>query len=96
MNAFHRILIGALLALAGVAGAGFALQRQAAAALREEIALLRDEQRALVRLRAENEKLQSAQPPAAEVERLRADRLAVLRLRSEIEAMQARADKRSP
>lgn len=85
-----------MLALAVVAGAGFALQRQAAAALREEIVLLRDEQRALARVRAENEKLKAAQIPAAEVERLRADRLAVLRLRTEIEAMQARAAKRAP
>ncbi len=85
-----------LLALAVVAGAGFALQYQAAEALRQEIALLRDEQRALVRLRAENEKLKALQTPATEVERLRADRLAVLRLRTEIEAMQARAEKRAP
>lgn len=85
-----------MLALTVVAGAGYVLQRQAAAALRAEIALLRDEQRALARVRAENEKLKAAQIPAAELERLRADRLAVLRLRTEIEAMQARAAKRAP
>lgn len=96
MSASHRIVIGAMLALAVVAGVGFALQRQAAAALREEIALLRDEQRALARLRAENEKLKAVQIPAAELERLRADRLAVLRLRTEIEALQTRAASRAP
>lgn len=96
MRASHRIVIAALLALAVVAGAGFALQRQAAEALRQEIALLRDEQRALARLRAENEKLKASQVPAAELERLRADRLAVLRLRTEIEGMKTRAEKRAP
>jgi len=85
-----------LLVLAVVAGAGFALQRQAAEALREEIALLRDEQRALARVRTEHETLKAAQIPVAEMERLRADRLAVLRLRTEIEAMQARAAQRAP
>jgi Tfp pilus assembly protein PilN len=90
----HRWLSIALLALALVAGAGFALQRQSAAALQEEIALLRDEQRQLARLRADNERLRAAETPAVEVERLRADRAALVRLRTEIEEMKTRAEKR--
>ncbi len=85
-----------MLALAAVAGVSFALQRQSAAALQQEIALLRDNERKLALLRAENERLRAAQTPAAELERLRADRAALLRLRTEIEAMRARAEKRAP
>ncbi len=92
MRASHGIAV-ALLALAIVAGAGFALQRQAAEALRQEIALLRDAQRAVAQVRAENEKLKASQPAPAEIERLRADRAAMLRLRAEIDALQARTQK---
>lgn len=91
----HRWISLALLALAIVAGAGFALQRQAASALQQEIALLRSESRELERLRAENERLKAAQAPLAEVERLRADHTAMVRLRADIEDMKARADKRA-
>ena len=74
-----------LFALAVVAGAEWWLQRQVAAQLRGEIALLRDEQRALVRLRVENQRLTAAQPPATELKTLRADHDAVGRLRDEME-----------
>lgn len=80
-----RWLSGLFLALALVAGAALWLQRQAAADLREEIGLLREEQRELTRLRAENRRLAAAQPSPAELSNLQADRAAVLRLRAEIE-----------
>lgn len=76
-----------LLALAVVAGAALLLQRQSAAQLREEIAVLRDEHRRLEQLRAENAKLTAAQTPSAELERLRADHAAVQQLRAEIERL---------
>jgi hypothetical protein len=80
-----RWLSALLLALALAAGAALWLQRQAAAQLRDEIALLREQNRELARLRAENRRLAAALPPAAELERLRADHAAVFRLRGEIE-----------
>ncbi len=89
-----RWLSALLLALAVVAGASWWLQRQATAQLRGELALLRDEQRELARLRAENQRLAAALPAAVELERLRADHAAVLQLRAEIDrardALQAR------
>ncbi|MBI4623853.1 MAG: hypothetical protein HY736_11645 [Verrucomicrobia bacterium] len=87
-----RWLSALLLALACVAGASLWLQRQAAAALRDEIVLLREENRELARLRAENRRLVAAQAPAAELERLRADRAAIVRLRGEIEKLKAKTD----
>ncbi len=90
-----RWLSALLLALALVAGAALLLQRQIAAQLRDEIALLRDENRTLARLRAEHERLTAAQIPAAELERLRADRAAVVQLRAEIEQLKARTDERA-
>jgi len=80
-----RWLSALLLALALVAGAALWLQRQAAEALRGEIALLREENRDLAKSRAENQRLAAALPSAAELERLRADHAAVARLRREIE-----------
>lgn len=80
-----RWLSALLLALALAAGAALWLQREAAAQMRGEIALLREENRELARLRAENQRLAAALPPAAEVDRLRADRAAVVSLRGEIE-----------
>ena len=84
-----RWLSALLLALAVVAGAALWLQRQAAAQLRDEIALLSAESRQLAGLRAENSKLTGAQVSAAELERLRADRAAVVQLRGEIEKLKA-------
>ncbi len=80
-----RSLSAVLLALALVAGAALWLQWQTTDNLRSEIQLLREEQRELVRLRAENQRLAATQPDAAELTRLRADRSAVMRLRGEIE-----------
>jgi Tfp pilus assembly protein PilN len=87
-----RWLSALLLALAVVAGAALLLQRQATAQLRDEIALLRDENRELARLRAENKRLAAVLPVATELEQLRADRAAVVRLRGEIEKLKARTD----
>ena len=83
-----------LLALALGAGAGWLVQWQMAAQLREEIVLLRDDQRDLARLRADHRRLVAAQVSEAELARLRADRAAVVRLRGEIENLQARAEQK--
>jgi hypothetical protein len=90
----HRWLFVLLFAFAVVAGAAWWLQRQSAAQLREEIALLHDESRRLAELRAENARLVAAQPPAAEIDRLRADRAAVVQFRGEIEKLKAGLDAR--
>lgn len=87
-----RWLSALLLVLALVAGGALLLQRQAAAQLQGEIALLRGEHRDLARLRAENQRLTAAQLPAAELARLRDDHAAVMRLRGEIEKLKAKAD----
>ena len=84
-----------LLIVAIGAGVTWWLQAQEAAALRAEVALLRDERSELARVRAENLRLTTEQPPAAEIERLRADRAATLRLRAEIEALKAAAETRA-
>lgn len=89
-----RWLSALLLGLAVVAGAGWLLQRQSAAQLRDELALLRDDSHRLAHLRAENAKLLAAQPPAAELERLRSDHAAVMQLRSEIERLRRGIDER--
>ena len=83
--ASSRWISGGLLVLAMVAGAALWLQRQAAADLRDELALLRGDQREVARLRAENQRLAAALPPTEKMQELRADRAAVVRLRSEIE-----------
>jgi hypothetical protein len=87
-----RWISAVALVFAIVAGTGFWLQHETSAALRGEIALLRDEQKTLARLRAENERLSAAQVTDAELARLRADRAALMRLRDEIERMKARAE----
>jgi hypothetical protein len=74
-----------LLTLAMAAGLALWLQRQAAADLREDLALLQGDRRELTRLREENGRLAAALPPAEKIEVLRADRAAVGRLRGEIE-----------
>ena len=84
MASSRWVSVGSL-AFVVVAGAAFWLQRQAAADLRDELALLRGDSRELARLRAENQRLTAALPPAVKLEELRADRAAVMRLRSEIE-----------
>ena len=85
----------ALLVLAVVSGALWVLQRQSAAALQQEIVLLKDENRILARLRAENQRLQMEQLPAEALQRLQADRAAIQHLRAEIEALKTRAEQRA-
>jgi hypothetical protein len=87
-----RWLSFALFGLAAAAGGGLLLQRQASEALRGELELVREENGALARLRAEHERLAAAQPTAAELARLREDRAALVRLRDEIEKLKQRAD----
>jgi Tfp pilus assembly protein PilN len=94
MSSARWISIG-LLGCAVVAAALWALQREAAMALRQEIALLRDDTRAIGRLRAENEKLKAQQVSAEELLRLQADRAALQRLRNEIEALKGRTEQRA-
>lgn len=74
-----------LLALAIAAGIALWLQRQAAADLRDDLALLQSDRRELARLREENGRLAAALPTAETIAALRADRAAVGRLRREIE-----------
>jgi hypothetical protein len=80
-----RFTAGLLLVLALVAGAWLWLQRQAAETLRAELALLREQNIELARLRADNEQLKASQLPTQELERLQADHAAVLRLRTEVQ-----------
>jgi uncharacterized protein HemX len=89
-----RLFSALLLALALVAGAALWLQRQAADALRGEVALLREENHELAKLRAEHERLVAAQLPAAELARLREDHAAVMRLRAEIEALRRNVEQK--
>jgi cell division protein FtsB len=74
-----------LVTLAAALGVGLWWQEMTAELLRDELALVREEHRELVRLRAENRRLAAAQPTAGEVDRLRADHAAIIRLRAEIE-----------
>jgi hypothetical protein len=90
-----RWLSALLLAFALAAGVGLWLQHETTAALQNEIALLRDEQKTLARLRAENQRLSAAQVPEAELARLRADRAALVRLRDEIDRLKARVEQRA-
>lgn len=94
----RRWLALALLMLALVAGGALLLQRQEAAQLRDELTLLREGRRELAQLKAEQARLQAAQPTAAEWEQLRGDRAAVERMRTELNLLrgqiQAEAMKR--
>jgi hypothetical protein len=73
-----------------VGGGWLALDRMRLAQMREEIAALRDNERDLARLRAENKRLAAESISPAALEALRADRAAVIRLRAELEALKAR------
>jgi len=90
-----RLLSLLLFALTLVAAGAMLLQRQAAAELRGEIALLREEGRELIRLHNENARLVTALPVAARLEAMRADHAAVLRLRSEIEMLKVDTDRQA-
>lgn len=81
-------------ALALLVAAGWALQHQAKVELRDEVEWLREQNRAVARLRAERERLLAAQVPPSELAALRADHAAVLRLRDEVEALRARVAER--
>lgn len=73
-----------LLGTALIIGAEWAYQRRVASVLQEQIALLRVDQRELIRLRAENRRLQAARVSDDELERLRGDHAALGRLRAEV------------
>src|SRR5690242_13436495 len=82
-----RLSTVVLLLLAVVGGFALLLQRQRASVLREQIALLRADQRELIALRAENAKLQAGLPSDSELARLRADHAAAIRLQAELNAL---------
>lgn len=80
-----------VVAFAGAGGWWF--QRETTAALRSEVALLREQQREFAVLQVERDRLRGAQPAAAELERLRGDRSALLRLKAEIDELKLRAER---
>lgn len=92
--ATSRWVSAGLLVLAIAFGVSAALQWQTGLVLRQEIALRRDDNQVLARLRAENQRLRSAQVSAEEMNRLEADRAALIRLRLEMESLRARTEER--
>ncbi|MCX6954246.1 MAG: hypothetical protein NTV51_19010, partial [Verrucomicrobia bacterium] len=88
VNLTRFITVG-LFVLATVAGAAWWLQGQTTEALRAEIALLREEQGELARLRGDNQRLAARQVSTEELARLRGDHAAVARMRAEIEKLRA-------
>jgi hypothetical protein len=94
VNISRVVSIGMLLLAVALGGAWW-LQWQAAAELRAELALLRNENNELARLRAENRRLRAAQVSEAELSALRSDHAAVARLRAEIEKLRDDVDRRA-
>ena len=94
MRAPHWILL-ALLGFAIAGGAWFLLRRHESTVLRAEIASLQQENRRLVDLRAEHERLLSTKVSDSELERLRNDRAALGRLRAEINQLNESADRKA-
>ncbi|MDP3071543.1 MAG: energy transducer TonB [Opitutaceae bacterium] len=82
-----KLQVGITSALAVTGAAGFALQAQSNAALRHEVASLRQENAGLAALRAENLQLARA---TAEVADLRRDDIELTRLNDEATAMKGR------
>ncbi len=82
-----KLHVGITSALAVAGTAGFALQAQSNATLRDEVAALRGENRSVAALRAENLQLARA---GAEVADLRRDDIELKRLNDEATAMQGR------
>lgn len=76
--------------LAVAIGLGLAWQRLQLRPLRAELAVLRDQQQEIGRLRAEQAKLQASQIPEAELQRLRADREAIGQMRQEITGLRTK------
>ena len=88
-----RIVAGALVGLAGLAGA-LAVQRREMGDLRRELARHSEGRMQVEVARAENERLKGQQVSAEELARLRADHAALPRLRREIEELKARIEGR--
>ena len=76
--------------LAVLVGAGLGLQRGVNQELREEVALLREQNRVVGQLRADQQRLRAAQISAEKLASLRADHAAVERLRGEVENLRTR------
>jgi hypothetical protein len=85
---FARFASVALLLAAMIAAGAWLLERQKTAVLRDQIALLREDERELGRLAADNARLKAQLPTEAELSALRADRAAATKLRSELNALQ--------
>ena len=88
-------MLAGSLVLALIAGGGYWLKREEAAAVRREIGLLEEELARLTQLESERTQLKSSLPATAEIERLRSDRAAVVRLRAEVEELRSRLEKRA-
>jgi hypothetical protein len=84
-----------MLLLAVALGGAWWWQWQAAAGLRAELALRRNENAELAQVRAENRRLRAAQVSEAELSALRSDHAAVVRLRAEIEKLKEDIDRRA-
>ncbi len=80
-----------LVAVALVAGFAWFAQWQQAQTLKAEIALARDQQEELLRVKAENQRARAATRVEVDLEALRADHRLVEGLRSEVEALRQRA-----
>jgi len=76
--------------LAVLVGAGLVLQRGFNQELREEVALLREQNRVIPQLRLDQQRLRAAQIPPERLEGLRADHAAVERLRGEVDNLRSR------
>src|SRR5687768_15489021 len=94
MRTLHWLSL-AVLALAIALIARYLLARQESGALRTEITLLGHENRQLVDLRKEHDRLLSARVSDAELERLRGDRAALARLRAEINKLEEVAERKA-
>ena len=73
-----------------ITGTGIVFQQREGRTLRVELQDAKRIEAEVVRLRSENERLQSQQISATELERLRSDHAALLRLRSELNELKKR------
>ena len=94
MRPLHWLSLG-MLAVAIAVAARYFLQRQETAALRTEIAILKQENGQLAELRAENSRLVANKISDPELARLRNDRAALTRLRAEIDKLEETADRKA-
>src|SRR5688572_10597772 len=94
MRSLRWISVG-LVVVGVIALVRYLIERQESAALRSEIAILRQDRDHAARLRAEHERLVAGKVSDAELQRLRNDRAALNRLRNEINALETNAEQRA-